>query len=222
MKQLNQRTAIITEAGQNAGKQIALYLAKLGVKVVCIGRDESFIQKTVEEIKAAGGKGFSMVCSFNDRSRMKEVMKQAAETYGTIDILINIIPENFKPISVESTSYKDMHSGWMSSTIGSLNFMQACFTYMKGQREGSIIHFIPAPMGKMESLAYACNKESIRALTRTAAREWEQYGIFVNCVCAGNSGDNAAPAIAFLSGPDSRYYSGQCLKIDGDMYSVVP
>ena len=40
MKQLNQRTAIITEAGQNAGKQIALYLAKLGVKVVCIGKDE--------------------------------------------------------------------------------------------------------------------------------------------------------------------------------------
>ena len=222
MKQLNQKIAVITNAGQNEAKQIALYLAKLGVKVVCIGKDEPFIQKTAEEMKMAGGEGFYLVCSSNDRPCIKKAVKKAAETYGTIDILINMIQGSFKPVPVESVSYKDMHSAWMASTIESLNYMQECFPYMKEQREGRIIHFIPLPIGKTESLAYACNKESIRALARTAAREWEQYGICVNCICAGNSGDNAAPAVAFLSGPDSRYYSGQCLKVDGDAYSVVP
>ena len=38
MKQLNEKVAIVTGAGQGIGKGIALCLAKRGVKVVCTGR----------------------------------------------------------------------------------------------------------------------------------------------------------------------------------------
>ena len=55
MKQLNEKVAIVTGAGQGIGKGIALCLAKRGVKVVCTGRRPEPIEETVAEIKAAGG-----------------------------------------------------------------------------------------------------------------------------------------------------------------------
>ena len=50
MKQLNEKVAIVTGAGQGIGKGIALCLAKRGVKVVCTGRRLEPIEATVEEI----------------------------------------------------------------------------------------------------------------------------------------------------------------------------
>lgn len=41
MKQLNEKVAIVTGAGQGIGKGIAMCLAKRGVKVVCTGRREA-------------------------------------------------------------------------------------------------------------------------------------------------------------------------------------
>lgn len=76
MKQLNEKVAIVTGAGQGIGKGIALCLAKRGVKVVCTGRRIEPIEATVKEIKEAGGEGFAMSCDSSNRERVKEVVCQ--------------------------------------------------------------------------------------------------------------------------------------------------
>ena len=63
MKQLNEKVAIVTGAGQGIGKGIAMCLAKRGVKVVCTGRREAPIQQTVAEIEEAGGQGLPRTTS---------------------------------------------------------------------------------------------------------------------------------------------------------------
>ena len=47
MKELNQKVAIVTGAGQGLGEGIAIHLAKRGVKVVCIGRRIDPVEDTV-------------------------------------------------------------------------------------------------------------------------------------------------------------------------------
>lgn len=69
MKQLNEKVAIVTGAGQGIGKGIAMCLAKRGVKVVCTGRREAPIQQTVAEIEELGGQGLAMTCDSADRAR---------------------------------------------------------------------------------------------------------------------------------------------------------
>ena len=54
MKQLNEKVAIVTGAGQGIGKGIALCLAKRGVKVVATGRRLEPIEQTIAEIKEFG------------------------------------------------------------------------------------------------------------------------------------------------------------------------
>lgn len=253
MKALHEKVAIVTGAGQGIGKGIALCLAKRGVKVVCVGRRIDPIMATVEEIKAAGGEGFAMSCDVADRPKVKEVVEETVKRYGTVDVMINNAQTLPGVAGVEDTTYENMLLAWQGGTIGSLNFMQECFPYMKEQGEGRVINFASATgmFGYAGQLAYACNKESIRGLSKIAAKEWGKHNITVNCVLPGAESPAAkewaqkfpekyaeimeaqpmkrlgdpeydiAPVIAFLAGPDSCYYSGQCLLVDG-AYSIMP
>lgn len=253
MKQLNEKVAIITGAGQGIGKGIALCLGKRGVRVVCVGRRPDPIEATAKEIRDFGGESFAMTCDTADRERVKAVVAKTVETYGTVDVMINNAQSLPGSAPVEEVTYDMMYTAWSTGTLGSLNFMQECFPYMKEQGEGRIINFASATgmFGYAGNLAYACNKEAIRGLTKISAREWGKYGICVNCVLPGaespaakvwaekfpekyaeileqqpmkrlgDSENDIAPVVAFLSGPDSCYFSGQCLLVDG-AYSIMP
>ena len=76
MKQLNEKVAIVTGAGQGIGKGIALCLAKRGVKIVATGRRLEPIEQTIAEIKELGGDGFAMSCDSADRAKEKRLLKQ--------------------------------------------------------------------------------------------------------------------------------------------------
>ncbi len=255
MKQLNEKVAIVTGAGQGIGKGIALCLAKRGVKIVATGRRLEPIEQTISEIKAlgVGGDGFAMSCDSADRARVEEVVKATVDRYGTVDVVVNNGQAIVPSASVEDTTHENMVKAWESGVIGSLNYMQAAFPYMKAQHEGRIINFASATgmFGIAGQLAYGSNKEALRGLTKIAAKEWGQYGICVNVVLPGAESPAAkawaekfpeeyakqvnlnpmkrfgdpetdiAPVIAFLAGPDSCYYSGQSVIVDG-ANSIMP
>lgn len=253
MKQLNEKVAIVTGAGQGIGKGIALCLAKRGVKIVATGRRIEPIEETIREIKVLGGEGIAISCDSGDRERVEYVVKTAVEKYGTVDVVVNNGQAIVPSANVEDTTYDNMLKAWQSGVIGSLNYMQAAFPYMKEQREGRIINFASATgmFGIAGQLAYGSNKEVIRGLTKIAAKEWGQYGICVNVVLPGAESPAAkawaekfpeeyakqvnlnpmkrfgdpegdiAPVIAFLAGPDSCYYSGQSVIVDG-ANSIMP
>lgn len=187
MKQLNEKVAIVTGAGQGIGKGIALCLAKRGVKIVATGRRLEPIEQTIAEIKELGGEGFAMSCDSADRARVEEVVKAAADTYGTVDVIVNNAQAIVPSASVEDTTYDNMLKAWESGVIGSLNYMQAAFPYMKEQHEGRVINFASATgmFGIAGQLAYGSNKEALRGMTKIAAKEWGQYGICVNIVLPG-------------------------------------
>ena len=250
MKQLNEKVAIVTGAGQGIGKGIALCLAKRGVKIVATGRRLEPIEQTIAEIKELGGDGFAMSCDSADRAKVEEVVKATVDTYGTVDVVVNNAQAIVPSAPVEETTYENMLKAWES---GSLNYMQAAFPYMKEQHEGRIINFASATgmFGIAGQLAYGSNKEALRGLTKIAAKEWGQYGICVNIVLPGAESPAAkawaakfpeeyakqvnlnpmkrfgdpendiAPVIAFLAGPDSCYYSGQSVIVDG-ANSIMP
>ena len=89
MKQLNEKVAVVTGAGQGIGKGIALCLAKRDVKVIATGRRLEPIEATIAEIRELGGEGFAMTCDSADRERVFEVVEKAVETYGSIDVIVN-------------------------------------------------------------------------------------------------------------------------------------
>ena len=187
MKQLNEKVAIVTGAGQGIGKAIALCLGENGVTVICVGRRLDPIEATAQEIRENGGEALALSGDTSDRTRVHEIVETVVQEYGTVDVVVNNAQSLPGSAPVESVSYDMMYTAWMTGTMGSLNFMQECFPYMKEQGEGRIINFASATgmFGYVGNLAYASNKEAIRGLTKIAAKEWGRYGITVNVVLPG-------------------------------------
>mgnify|MGYP000054098411 CR=1 FL=1 len=91
------KVAIITGAGGGLGKEHALLLADLGVKIVVndlggsvdgAGKGDA-ADRVVEEIRAAGGQAVANKDSVSDREGAKRIVETAIKEYGTVDILIN-------------------------------------------------------------------------------------------------------------------------------------
>jgi len=83
-------TALITGGTSGIGRATANKLAQLGVHVLVVGRNAERGRKTVDEIRAAGGKADFIASDLRDAARASEVAKKAIELgNGHVDILIN-------------------------------------------------------------------------------------------------------------------------------------
>lgn len=172
MNTLKGRTAIVTGAGQGVGRGIALALANQGAAVAVVGRTLGKCECTLSEIEARGGRGVALSCDVSRREEVKAVVAATVQVLGTPDILVNNA-HNSRPLTpIVEVSDKDMHIA-MKGTTGTLLFMQACFPHLaKAGRNGRVINLgsVSGTRADKGFAAYAMAKESIRALSRVAAR----------------------------------------------------
>src|ERR1700737_1704560 len=92
MKDLANRTAIVTGASQGLGAIICREFLHEGANVVMCARDEKMLQSVSSELAASVGPGQSLSFQKTDVSSESEVEKLIAfaiEKHGKVDILIN-------------------------------------------------------------------------------------------------------------------------------------
>jgi NAD(P)-dependent dehydrogenase (short-subunit alcohol dehydrogenase family) len=246
LETLKGRVAIITGAGQGIGEAIARAYAKVGAKVLITGRTLSKLEKVADSIKSEGGEVRFLDAMAGNREHAQKAVAEAISAWGKIDVLVNNAHTFTDFTSMEDPKLEDhiridMDSGF----IGSLQLMQCVFPYMRDAGGGSIINMGSSYGIRCEPgfLAYAATKESIRTLTKTAAREWGKYKIRVNTilpsalspkalwyleesksydlelskVALGYFGqpDDISPLAVFLASEASSYISGQTIGADG-------
>src|SRR5437870_13214833 len=86
----NSSTALITGGTSGIGRAAANKLAQLGIQVIVVGRNAERGEKTVAEIRAAGGEANFISFDLRDASSAREVARRAVELgNGHVDILIN-------------------------------------------------------------------------------------------------------------------------------------
>src|SRR5580658_7804796 len=96
---LDGRVAIVTGAGRGIGAGVARLLAGEGAKVVVndfggavdgTGGDLTPAQEVVEEIKKNGGEAVTNGADVSDFDQAEALVRQAIDTYGQLDVLINV------------------------------------------------------------------------------------------------------------------------------------
>jgi NAD(P)-dependent dehydrogenase (short-subunit alcohol dehydrogenase family) len=258
---LDGKVAIVTGAGRGIGRAIAHAYAQEGARVVVASRTPSTVEGVVREIRDAGGEATGAVCDVGTRKDVYACVDRAVSTYGTVHVLVNNA-QGFgteaspQPSTVfvacEDTNEDEWEYTLRTGPTASLRFMKAVFPHMKRQHYGKIINFASSSgqIGFEGNTCYNAAKEAIRAITRTAAREWGQYGINVNVINPaletrafdawknarpdfvealkqkipmrrlGDPERDVGPLAVFLASPGSDYMTGGTFMLEGGMHTL--
>lgn len=240
--QLDGKVALVTGAGAGIGEGIVRRFADEGAKVVVAEIDSAAGEAVAQSIG-----GTYVGTDVSDREQVENAVQTALSAYGSIDIVVNNAWGGGGIGRVEKKTDEQLSQGIAVGYYGPFWAMRAAFPHMKERGWGRVINMcsLNGVNAHMGSLEYNAAKEALRALTRTAAREWAPTGITVNAICPaaksqaffraigeypeleavadaanpmgrmGDPYDDIAPVAVFLAGEGSRYLTGNTLFVDG-------
>jgi 2-hydroxycyclohexanecarboxyl-CoA dehydrogenase len=201
------KVIIVTGAGRGVGRGMALHLGRGGARVVVAEWKPDLLAEIGAELTELGVENLGVVCDIQDKDQIDAMVAQTLERFGRVDGLINNA-QTFRPLApVAEVSEDDVDVFYRSGVKGTLWAMQAVYPHMKKQGWGRIVNFASSMgiTGGSGFAAYNASKEAIRAITRTAAREWGAEGIVVNAI---------APASATHHGEAAKVSEGYRIFIE--------
>ncbi len=240
MKLFEERTAMVTGAGKNIGKEVALAFARNGANVVVCDYNEQNALDAVKEIEALGVGAMPAVCDVRDREKIFAYAAEAVERFGKIDFLVNNAGGSAGLLG-KLTRFADAEPSTLDFVIdvnlkGSMNCAQAVLPSMIAQKYGKIINIssIAAVCGLYDRVDYAAAKAGMIGMVKALAMEVGEYNICVNAISPGaisRSGKKAvhmtymgeegfggvpkdiADTVLFLAYQD--YITGENIVVDG-------
>jgi len=248
MHSVADKVIIVTGAGRGVGKGMAVHLGKGGAKVVVAEWKPALLEAAVAELEGLGVTTLGVACNVMERAEIEAMVAATVERFGRVDGLINNA-QTFRPLApIATVEADDVDVFYRSGVKGTLWAMQAVHPHMQAQGWGRIVNFASAMgiTGGSGFAAYNASKEAVRALTRTAAREWAADDIVVNCIApaaADHHGDAAkqsegyrifiescpmgrqgdpetdiGPLAWFLCSDATRYLTGHTFMADGGAF----
>jgi 2-hydroxycyclohexanecarboxyl-CoA dehydrogenase len=188
---LGSKVALITGAGQNVGRQIALHFAAHKAAGVVV--NDYFLERAeavANEIKDGGGKAIAVQADVTDLDSVKEMVGKAEKAFGPIDVLVNNAGNsgaNPDP-DVRKPFWEVGPSAWDSfirvNLYGVINCVSACVPGMIERKGGRIITIISdaGRAGEAGLDVYSGAKAGAAGFMRAVARSLGRYQITANCV----------------------------------------
>ncbi|MFL5313040.1 MAG: SDR family oxidoreductase [Myxococcales bacterium] len=240
------RVAVVTGAGRNIGRAIALALADAGAAVAVNGRaSRAEVDAVVAEIESRGGKALGVMADVSDEAAVERMTAAAADRLGRIDILVNnaaVRPE--KPFeSLSLAEWRAVHSVILE---GAFLAVKAALPHLKASGSGAIVNIggMSAHTGAKHRAHVLAAKSGLIGFTKALANDLAADGITANCVVPGlidtvrapgtkppqhhqssktlvgrfGTSQDIAAAVRFLAGPGARYITGQSLHVNGGAY----
>ncbi len=239
------RLAVVTGAARGIGRAIVLELLRQGRVVAALDINSEQLRELENVVKEAGFSVIAKCVDITDTDKLAETLESLAAEYKGIGILVNnagitrdklmiqMNEEDFdKVISV------NLRAAFMATVVASKSMVRNKF--------GRIINIssVAAVMGQAGSSNYAASKAGLIGMTKSVARELGKKNVTANCIAPGfimtemtevlaqpvkdaamqvipvrrfGAVEDVAKAVAFLSGDEAGYITGQVLCVDGGM-----
>ena len=242
-EELKGRVALVTGAGRNIGRAIALALAGAGASVVVNARSS---RAEIEAVAAETG-GLAILADVSDAAAVERMVVRALARFGRIDILVNNAAiRAVEPIEgITPARWREVTGVILD---GAWNCAHACLEALKKSGAGAIVNIggMSAHSGAAGRPHVVAAKAGLVGLTRALAHDLAPHGVTVNCVVPGmietlrgasagasahqgrresplgrrGSPEEVAAAVRFLAGPGARYVTGQALHVNGGAFAA--
>jgi 3-oxoacyl-[acyl-carrier protein] reductase len=242
---LTGKVALVTGAGKNIGRTIALDLAAHGASLVVNGRsDRAAVDSVVAEINAAGGQAIGCMADVSDPAQTQAMIDTAVAAYGGLDILVSNagLRRQTPFLEMSLTEWREILSVALD---GAFILCRAAVPHMLNRAGGAIVALsgISTHVGTPQRCHVSASKAGLEGLMRALAIELAPHRITCNTIAPGAVdtvrgaaagtlpatiseiplGRKAAmaeiaAAVRFLAGPDGRFITGQTLHVNGGAF----
>jgi NAD(P)-dependent dehydrogenase (short-subunit alcohol dehydrogenase family) len=186
---LKDKVAIVAGGTKGIGLGIAIEFVREGAKVVIGGRNDETGRQGLRAIESAGGEGLFVRCDVADMDNLENIVEQAVETFGRLDIYVanaginDANKTNFLDIS------PDQYDRIMDINLRGMFFGgQKAARQMIRQGDGGVIINMSSVMAHLAldaQVVYTVSKGGIQQLTRVQAVALAPHNIKVNAMAPG-------------------------------------
>ncbi len=187
---LDGKTLFITGGSRGLGREMALAIASAGADVALTGRDAESLSRTADEIRELGCVATPIVADIGNTADCERACREALETAGPIDILINNVGGRRVPHPATEMPLET----WQEPLDLNLTSVFICTKIigksMLDRGQGgriiniSSINSMVATKG-IGGRSYETSKAAINQFTKACAVDWAEHGITVNAICPG-------------------------------------
>jgi len=212
MATLKGKTLFISGGSRGIGLEIALRAAADGANIAIAAKTTEphpklpgTIYTAAAQVEQAGGRALPLIVDIRDEARVHEAVKETAEHFGGVDILVN----NASAISLTGTletpmKRYDLMNG--INTRGTYLCSQACLPYLKKAANPHILTLSPPlnmnPRWFAPHVAYTIAKYGMSMCVLGMAEEFRHAGIAVNALWPRTV--IATAALQMIPGVDSK------------------
>jgi len=245
---LKNRNAVVTGGASGIGASICEKLAEHGANVAVWDINEIGLKDIKERLAKYNIKVESYKTNVTDYENTQEVGKQTMNDFGKIDILVNCAGGG-RDLSL---SFRELDAVTWKKQIdlnlnSAFNCTKAVIEFMIDQKYGKIVNIASVAGlrggGLLGRGAYSTAKAGIVGLTKAMAKEFGEFGIYVNTVAPGlhvtplitdnmtesriqelkdsmplrtaGEPEKLAELIAFFVSDDAQFVTGALIPVDG-------
>ena len=238
------RVALITGAGRNIGRAVALALAGMGFDVVINGSsDRAAAEAVAAEARAMGGRALVAMGDVGERAECLRIAGLAMAEFGRVDVLVNnaALRPIQKFLDITEADWRRIMAVDLEAAVW---LTQACLPGMVERGWGRIVNFtgMNAIHGYAGRGPVSVAKHGLWGLTKSLGKEFGPTGITVNAISPGpiaadDEGDTpsayrqaivarvpagrmglpreVAAAVRLLASEDGGYINGQMIAVNG-------
>ncbi len=245
---LAQPVALVTGAGRNVGRAIALTLAASGHAVaVNVRSSVAEGRSVVDAITRSGGTAMLCVADVADQAAVQAMVAAIASAWGRIDVLVNNAA-NRREAPLADISADDWHATLRVVLDGAFFCTQSALALLKASPRAAVVNIggLTAHTGAANRVHVVTAKAGLVGMTRALAHDFADSGITVNCVAPGmldtqrdsasasaqpahhakhrpllgrrGSAQEVADSVRFLASDGARFITGQVLHVNGGTY----
>ena len=180
---MSQKTFFITGANSGFGFAIAAAAIRNGHKVIGTIRSEQSRMALAERLPAVR----PILCDVTEFDRIADVVRQAEETYGPVDVLINNAGYGHEGI-LEESPLEEMRRQFDVNVFGAVAVAKAFLPRFRERRSGFIVNVTSmGGMMTMPGIAYYCgSKFALQGISEVMRAEMAPFGVRVTALCPGS------------------------------------